>query len=71
MLDQINITGHLVLTILVIILAPFALVWALNTLFPILQIEYSFETWIAVVIAREFLKTGVYLSYNPTNGTKQ
>lgn len=38
------------LIILVILLAPFATIWSLNTLFPALTIPYSFDTWLAVVL---------------------
>ena len=30
-----------------IIIGPFALVWSLNTLFPVLAIPYNFNTWAA------------------------
>jgi hypothetical protein len=36
--------------LLVILLAPFATIWALNTLFPALAIPYGFDTWVAVVL---------------------
>lgn len=39
-----------VLAILVIIGMPLALIWALNTLFPILMIPYTIETWLAAFI---------------------
>ena len=31
-------------------LAPLAIIWALNTLFPILAINYGFFQWLAVVV---------------------
>ena len=34
----------------VVIIGPIATIWALNTLFPALAIQLSFETWCAVVI---------------------
>lgn len=33
-----------------ILLIPFGIIWALNTLFPALQIAYSFWTWLSVII---------------------
>lgn len=33
-----------------IFLIPFGIIWSLNTLFPALQIAYSFWTWLAVII---------------------
>jgi hypothetical protein len=35
---------------LVIIFVPFATIWSLNTLFPILSIPYTFYSWLAVII---------------------
>jgi len=40
----------LVLMIVLIILGPIATIWSLNTLFPVLAIPYTFETWVASVI---------------------
>ena len=36
--------------ILVIIFAPLAVLWSLNTLFPVLAIPYTFWSWLSVVI---------------------
>jgi hypothetical protein len=40
----------LVLIIVLIILGPIATIWSLNTLFPVLAIPYTFETWFAAVV---------------------
>jgi len=40
--------------ILVIIFAPFGYIWALNTLFPSLNISYSSDTWLAMVMVHLF-----------------
>ena len=40
----------LVLIIVLIILGPIATIWSLNTLFPVLAIPYTFETWVAAVV---------------------
>jgi hypothetical protein len=42
-----------------LILGPLATIWAVNTLFPVLAIPYSFETWVAVVVLGMFLKGNV------------
>ena len=42
-----------------VVLGPFVSIWALNTLFPALAIQYSFETWAAVVILSSVLKSNV------------
>lgn len=36
--------------VLLIVFGPLAIIWSLNTLFPILSIPYSFYTWFAVVL---------------------
>ena len=36
--------------IFLIVIGPIATIWALNTLFPVLNIPLTFETWCAVVI---------------------
>lgn len=40
----------IVIAILAIIFGPLAILWSLNTLFPILAIPYNFYTWASVVI---------------------
>jgi hypothetical protein len=48
--DIIAILSILTLAILVIIFAPLAIIWSLNTLFPVLSIPYAFYSWLAVVV---------------------
>jgi hypothetical protein len=36
--------------ILLIVLAPIATIWSLNTLFPTLAIPFTFETWMASLV---------------------
>jgi hypothetical protein len=40
----------LILLVLLILLAPFSTIWSLNTLFPVLNIPYTLETWLAVIM---------------------
>ena len=40
----------LILVVLLIVVGPLLTIWALNTLFPVLAIPYSVETWFATVI---------------------
>lgn len=35
---------------LLIVFGPLAVIWSLNTLFPILAIPYNFYSWLAVVL---------------------
>ena len=50
----------LILVIIVAVFAPLLTIWSLNTLFPVLAIPYSIETWLAtVVIAGIFRGDGI------------
>ena len=40
----------LIIAVLAIVFVPFGIIWALNTLFPVLAIPYTFWTWLAVII---------------------
>jgi len=40
----------LVLLVIVIVAGPLLSIWSLNTLFPVLAIPYTFETWLAVML---------------------
>lgn len=48
--DIITIITLLVFAVLLIVFGPLAIIWALNTLFPILAIPYGFLQWLAVVV---------------------
>ena len=51
-----------VLVLIVLALAlcgPFIVIWGLNTLFPILQIPYTFWTWLAVLAVGALFKADV------------
>ena len=50
----------LILIVFVVIVGPLLTIWSLNTLFPVLAIPYSIETWLAtVVIAGIFRGDGI------------
>ena len=40
----------LVLIVIVLIAGPLASIWALNTLFPVLAIPYTIQTWAAMLL---------------------
>ena len=57
-----NSAAYIFVVLLVValfILIPFAVVWSLNILFPILAIPYTFETWLAVIVLSGVFKTTV------------
>jgi len=62
MLKGIGIVVIIALVVLLVIFGPFFTIWALNTLFPILAIPYTFETWCAAILLGLFLKGNVSVS---------
>ena len=53
----------LVLAIAVVVallaVGPWLVIWSLNTLFPVLAIEFTFWTWFAVVVMGTFFRANV------------
>jgi hypothetical protein len=54
-----TIIGYLVGIIFLLILGPLAVIWALNTLFPSLNIPYDLSTWTSVAIISAMLRARV------------
>jgi hypothetical protein len=54
-----GVLGMIALVILLIALGPLVTIWAWNTLFPAVTIDYTFWTWLAVVILGTFFKANV------------
>lgn len=46
----------LILAIALVVLFPFAVIWAANTLFPALAIASNFDTWCAVIVLGMFFR---------------
>ena len=53
------ILGVIIFVVAVIVGAPIALIWALNTLFPVLNIPFTLETWLAAFIIPAAFKSEV------------
>ena len=49
----------LIIIIGLIAIGPLLTIWAANTLFPALAIEYSISTWAAVIVLGAFLRANV------------
>jgi hypothetical protein len=45
--------------VVLIAIGPWLVIWSLNTLFPVLAIEFTFWTWGAVVIMGTFFRANV------------
>lgn len=57
--DVIKLILAIALIVFLVVIGPLATIWALNTLFPVVAIGYTIETWFAVVILGAFLKSKV------------
>ena len=55
----IAVLGIIALVIALLIVGPLLTIWAANTLFPVLAIPYTLETWVAVVIMGAFFRANV------------
>jgi len=51
--------GVIILMILIVILGPLLTIWALNTLFPVLHIPFTWQTWGAALVLGGLFKTTV------------
>mgnify|MGYP003352446770 FL=1 len=47
------------LLVAVFVLGPLLLIWSLNTLFPVVNIPYTLETWAAAAIIPSLFKVSV------------
>ena len=53
------VVGFALLIVALVLLGPWLVIWAMNTLFPILVIPYTWQTWLAVLIMSAFFQTKV------------
>ena len=44
--------------LVLIVFGPFLTIWSLNTLFPLLNIPYTLETWVAVCVLTTIISGG-------------
>lgn len=51
--------GFFLLILAVIVFGPLALIWCLNTLFPVLNIPFTFETWVAAAVLPSLFKVNI------------
>jgi hypothetical protein len=56
-----GVTVGIIIIIALAVLLPILYIWALNTLFPVLAIPYSLETWSAAVLLHIFFSKTVEL----------
>lgn len=49
-----GVLGVIAFVVLFILIGPFLTIWSLDTLFPSLDIPYTWQTWFAVVFLNSF-----------------
>lgn len=59
MSDLIKVIFLALLVIFLVVVGPLLTIWALNTLFPVLALEYSFVNWLAIVLLKGFATANV------------
>ena len=50
MRDEAKLIFWVSVIVAIVIAGPFLSIWALNTLFPVLVIPYTFDTWLAMLL---------------------
>jgi hypothetical protein len=51
--------GMIAFIVVLLAIGPLAVIWAWNTLFPAVVVQFSFWTWLAVVILGAFFRANV------------
>lgn len=59
MSSNLKIVLILALVVLFVVFGPFLTIWSLNTLFPLLVIPYTFDTWLAVILLSAAIRSNV------------
>jgi hypothetical protein len=53
------VAGFAALIVVILVFGPFATIWAANTLFPVLAIPYTWQTWLSVILLGAFFRANV------------
>ena len=59
MSKAILVLGFAALIVVILVFGPFATIWAANTLFPVLAIPYTWQTWLSVILLGAFFRANV------------
>lgn len=49
----------ILLVVFLLIIGPIVTIWAWNTLFPMVAVPYTIETWLAVIVLGAFFRANV------------
>jgi hypothetical protein len=58
----IAVLGAVALIIGLFLIGPILVIWALNTLFPVVNIDYTWQTWVAVIVIGAFISPNVKIT---------
>jgi hypothetical protein len=58
-MKELKLTFWIGVLVVLVVIGPLLTLWALNTLFPSLEIPYTLETWFAVAILHGVLHTKI------------
>ncbi len=58
-MNVIAVVLAVVFIIALVIVGPLLTIWSLNTLFPVLAIPYTWQTWVSIVIVAGLFKTNL------------
>jgi hypothetical protein len=56
---KLGVAGFIIALLVLVVLFPWAVIWALNTLFPTLAIPFTFWTWLAVLVIGMFIRSDI------------
>lgn len=56
---KLGVAGFIIALLVFVILFPWAVIWAMNTLFPTLAIPFTFWTWLAVLVIGMFIRSDI------------
>lgn len=56
---KLGVAGFIIALLVFVILFPWAVIWAVNTLFPTLAIPFTFWTWLAVLVIGMFIRSDI------------
>ncbi len=57
--SMIKLVVAIALVAALLAIGPWLVIWSLNTMFPVLAIEFTFWTWCAVIILGTFFRANV------------
>ena len=59
MRDTLKLLVGVTLILFLLAVGPWLAIWSMNTLFPVLAIEFTFWTWCAVIVIGTFFRANV------------